>query len=294
VEFKKQIYIFGFQKIVRQADSCYKTSRSSSYRPFLGRCSMQALTRWWQRFAQRSVRHAWGLAPQGGAWILGGLTRPIHNLAKVHTLVALPPPMDADAADPSWLSSHLREHGRAGWRSRRRLNMAFPSFLVQEGSIDFPADLPAEDWVYEVQLDVAQALQLSPDEVNFDFEPDPLTDGLVQRVHWMGCAQSHMAAFKNCTRAAGWRLATVESEMQAAHRGARALRGGVACLLTQAPQDWQFRLDTLGALVYPPEYEHDQVAVDSEAAIEEALQQVMSTSGGPRLVAAGLALKAWL
>ncbi len=254
---------------------------------------MQALARWWQRFAQRSVRHAWGLAPQDGAWVLGGLTRPIHNLAKVHTLVALPAPTDADAADPSWLSPYLRQHGRVGGRSRHRLNMALPGSLVQEGFIDFPVDLPEEDWVYEVQLDVAQALQLSPDEVNFDFEPAPLTDGLVQRVHWMGCAQAQMAAFKNCTRSAGWRLATVESEMQAAQRGARALRGGVASLLTQAPQDWQFRLDALGGLAHPPGHEHGLVSADSEAAIEEALRQVMGTPGGPRLVAAGLALKAW-
>ena len=256
---------------------------------------MQALARWWRRWAQGSVRHAWGLAPQGdGAWVLGGLSRPIYHLAKVQILVALPAPPDLEAGDLSGLSQQLRQHGRSGGRARHRLNLALPLAHLQEGVIDFPADLPEEDWRYEVQLEVAQALQLEPDAVNFDFEPAPLTDGLVQRVHWMGCAQARMAAFKSCTRAAGWRLAAVESELQAAHRGARALRGGVASLMTQAPQDWQFRLDAPGEGPALSEPTQDRVLADSDAAIEEAVRQVMSTPGGPRLVAAGLALKAWL
>ncbi len=256
---------------------------------------MQALARWWQRWAQGSVRHSWGLAPQGeGAWVLGGLTRHIHNLAKVQTLVALPASPNLDASDLSALSQHLRQHGRSGGASRYRLNMALPLALILEGYIDFPADLPEEDWVYEVQLEAAHALQLGLGEVNFDFERAPLTDGLVQRVHWMGCAQARLAAFKSCTRAAGWRLATVETELQAAQRGARALRGGVASLLTQAPQDWQFRLNALDGLPPLQEPAQDSLLPDSDAAIEKALLQVMSTPGGPRLVAAGLALKAWL
>lgn len=114
---------------------------------------MQALTRLWQRWAQGSVRHAWGLAPQGdGAWVLSGLTRPIHSLAKVQTLVALPASPNLDASDLSGLSQHLRQHGRSGGGACHRLNMALPLAMLQEGYIDFPADLPEEDWVYEVQI----------------------------------------------------------------------------------------------------------------------------------------------
>lgn len=253
---------------------------------------MQAWARWWRRWAWGSVRDAWGLAPQNGAWALVGLTRQSPNVVQVATSAVLQPPVGLGTTDPSWLSPCLRQNGQARGGGRYRLNMALPADQLQEGHIDFPADLPPEDWPYEVQLEVSQALQLPPDAVNFDFEPAPSLHGLVQRVHWIGCAQALVSEFKSCARAAGWRLAAVESETQAAQRGARALQGGVASLLTQAPQDWQFRLDTPSRAVHataPP-----QGPPDSDAAIEDALRQVLATPAGPRLVASGLALRAWL
>lgn len=251
---------------------------------------MQALAQWWRRWVRGSARHAWGLAPQAGAWALVGLTQQNPHLARVHALAFLQAPVDQDATDPSWLSPHLRQNGQASGRSHR-LNMALPAVQLQEGHIDFPADFPQEDWPYEVQLEVAQALQLPPEAVNFDFEPAPSTGGLVQRVHWIGCAQALMTDFKSCTRAAGWRLAAVESETQAARRGLLALQGGVASLLTQPSQDWQFRLNHLGGLARP--FAEADVPVDSHEAIEDALRQVLTTPAGPRLVASGLALRAW-
>lgn len=253
---------------------------------------MHALARWWHRWVRASVRHAWGLAPQDGAWVLVGLGRHSPGLVKVHTLATWMPSAAQEVTDWPGLSQHLHQNGRARGGSQHRLNMALPSALVHEGFMDFPADLPQEDWLYEVQLEVAQALQLGPDEVNFDFEPAPATDGLVQRVHWAGCAQTDMTAFKNCARAAGWRLASVETENQAAQRGVRALQGGSVSLLTQAPQDWQFRLSTPEGTA--PSNELSDPSEDSEEAIEKALAQIMRTPGGARLVAAGLALRAWL
>jgi hypothetical protein len=221
---------------------------------------------------------------------LVGLTQQTPHLARVHALAFLQAPVGQDAADPTWLSPHLRQNGQASGRSHR-LNMALPAAQLQEGHIDFPADFPQEDWPYEVQLEVAQALHLPPDAVNFDFEPTSSTGALVQRVHWIGCAQALMTEFKSCTRAAGWRLAAVESETQAARRGLRALQGGVASLLTQPSQDWQFRLNPWGSLARP--LEEVDAPVDSPEAIEDALRQVMNTHAGPRLVASGLALRAW-
>lgn len=252
---------------------------------------MNGLAEWWHRWARSSVRHAWGLAPLESAWVLVGLTRQNATLVKVHTLATSSPTTFSDTSDLSGLSLHLRQQGRSRGRSHDRLNMALPHAFVREGFLDFPVDLPEDNWLYEVQLEVAQALQLEPDEVNFDFEPAPSTDGLVRRVHWAGCAQTQMTAFKNCTRAAGWRLAAVELEYQAAQRGVRALQGGSVSLLTQAPQDWQFRLDTHGAA--GPTSDRTSAPQDSEETIQEALAQIMHTPGGARLVAAGLALKAW-
>ena len=258
---------------------------------------MQTLAQWWRWLSLRSVRHAWGLAPQGEAWTLVGLTRQSQDLAKVHTSVSLQTIEGLVASDLGWLSQHLRQQGRSRGGSRDRLNMALPAAQLREGCIDFPVNVPAQEWQYEVLLEVSQALQLAPDEVSFDFEPAPSTHGLVQRVHWIGCSQARMSEFKSCARAAGWRLAAVESEIQAAQRGVRALQGGVASLLTQSPQDWQFRLSPpIGSIndATPP---HSEVNVDADAdadvEIEQAIQRVMATAAGPRLVASGLALKAW-
>ena len=110
----------------------------------------------------------------------------------------------------------------------------------------------------------------------------------MQRVRWMGCAQSHLIRFKSCTRAAGWRLATVVSETQAAERAVRALQGGVASLLTQPPQDWLFRLNNGN------HSEQTYMPIEPDGVIQEAARQVLATPTGSRLVASGLALKAWL
>lgn len=251
---------------------------------------MNTLARWWHRWAQGTVRHAWGLAPQDGDWVLMGLSRQSADLVKVQTLVTWAPSTAADPSDLTGLSQHLLQHGHAGSGAHLRLNMALPSAMVQEGFIDFPVALPKEDWPEEVQLEVAEALQVAPQEVNFDFEPDPYTDGLVQRVHWVGCTQAQLLAFKSCTRAAGWRLAAVEIENEAALRGLRALRGGSVSLLTQAPQDWQFHLDLLTA---SPGDGQTDLCDESEETVGQALEQIMQTRGGARLVAAGLALRAW-
>lgn len=253
---------------------------------------MQALAQWWRRRSQDAVRHAWGLAPQAGSWVLVGLKRKHQGLAQVHSVHDLQPPVGMDALEPSWLSPHLLHRGRASGGIRHRLNLALPNTQLQEGRIDLPAQLPPKDWPHEVQWEVSQALQLPPDAVHFDFEPDPLTDARVQRLHWIACARSDVQAFKSCTRAAGWRLATVETEMQAAQRAVRVLQGGVDSLLTQAPQDWQFRV---GAPFSPDAQDTPDARglANAPAAMAHSLDHILQTPGRARLVASGLALRAW-
>lgn len=247
-----------------------------------------SLAQGWRHWAAHSVSQAWGLAPQGVVWSLVGLTRQSPTLVRVNTSQSLPIPGGHDPDDLSWLSPKLRHNGRLQGGFAHRLNLALTPTYVQEGFIVLPASLPEEDWPFEIQLEVARVFQVAHDAVSFDFEADAAPHDSVRRIHWIGCAQMHMAAFKNFTRAAGWRLAAVEPEGQAAERGARALQGGVASLLTQAPQDWQFHLKPRGQ-AHP-----EGVSSDSEATLLDALARVLNTPTGARLVASGAALKAWL
>lgn len=250
---------------------------------------MHALAQWWQRRVHDAVKHAWGLAPLEGAWVLVSLKRQQQGLAQVHSVAHLQTPTGMDVSDPSWLGPHLQQNGRASGSTRHRLNLALPAAQWQEGQLDLPTELPPEEWPHEVQWEVSQALQLSPDAVHFDFEPAPLTDGRLQRLHWIACAQAQVLTFKSITRSAGWRLASVEPEMQAAQRAVGVLQGGVSSLLTQAPQDWQFRLGT----PVKANATDTRDPVDSPEAVAQGLQQILMTQSRARLVASGLALRAW-
>jgi hypothetical protein len=78
---------------------------------------------------------------------------------------------------------------------------------VMAGVLELPAEMPRDDWASEVQLEVAQVLGLAPDEVNFDFEADPVSQGLLTRVNWVGCDQVHILALKDAVRRAASELA---------------------------------------------------------------------------------------
>lgn len=75
--------------------------------------------------------------------------------------------------------------------------------------------------------------------------------------------------------------------MDASQRAAQALVGGLPSLLQQAPQDWQFRLNPIWASVASD----DAPLYESRESL--LLQEALTSPMGPRLVAAGLALKAW-
>lgn len=245
---------------------------------------MQSWSRFWQHLVSRSMRQAWGLASDGQDWALVGLSLQKAAGVRVHALekIALIEP-DLTGAGFS--------HGlkQVNVRSRRRISLALDVDEVLTGVLELPAPMAPEDWAIEVQVEVAQLLGLEPDQVNFDFQVDPASEGLLSRVYWVGCDQDRIRALKDSVHMAGWRLDSVEPAWHAAHRAVCHLQGGLASLLTQPAQDWQFDLK-------PPHLSKDPLDawLWTRMGPDPALTQVMQSAVGPRLVAAGLALKAWL
>jgi hypothetical protein len=233
--------------------------------------------------AHRPVSQAWGLACDGSGWALVGLSWHKAAGVRVHALEKIAP-NDSDQ-EGAGFGLGLRQ---VAVRSRQRVSVGLTEDEVIAGVLELPAQLPRDDWAAEVQLEAAQLLGLAPDEVNFDFQPDPVSEGLLSRVHWVGCDQARILALRDGVRSAGWRLDSVEPALHAAQRAACHLKGGLESLLTQAPQDWQFDLT--------PNLSPGQNLRTSELDLgsERVLKQALQSAAGPRLVASGLALKVWL
>ena len=244
---------------------------------------MPSWARFWQQLASRRVRRAWGLASDGQDWALMGLS--FHKVLGIR--VQAMEKIISTGLDPATFgfSDGL---SRVGVRARQQISVALAADKVMAGILELPAELPSDHWVSEVQLEVAQVLGLAPDEVNFDFKADPQGEGLLTRLHWAGCDQVHILALRDAVRTAGWQLHSVEPAGNAAHRAVCHLKGGLDSLLTQAPQDWQFDL-TLDE--YLGQW---QGFGGAHAESDLLLRQALQSAAGPRLVASGLALKAWL
>jgi hypothetical protein len=243
---------------------------------------MQALMRVWQKMGASSTRQAWGLSSNGPEWVLVGLSRAGTNLLRVQSTTLL----QAQTGE-SGLRHALLEAGprKLGWPQKVVMSLDAPDLVT--GRLSCPVEVPEEAWPAEVQLEVAQALNLSPDEVNFDFEAEAMVAGWVRHIRWAGCAKARVAEFQKWTAHAGWRLRSVEPAWDAAERASKMLVGGLPSLMQQAPQDWQFRLSD-----EPRDQPLDAQglwAFDSQGALDELLASPV----GPRLVACGLALKVW-
>lgn len=243
---------------------------------------MPSWSRFWQRVANRPVRQAWGLACDGADWALVGLSWHKSAGVRVDTTEKI-----STATDPEGAGFGLGL-SQVGVRSRQRVSVGLAEDEVIAGVLALPAQLPRDDWAGEVQLEVAQLLGLAPDEVNFDFQPDPVSDGLLSRVHWVGCDQARIRAIRDGVRMAGWQLDSVEPARHAAHRAVCHLKGGLESLLTQAPQDWQFDLTPYLDVGQTP------LSGEFDLGADRVVKQALQTAAGPRLVASGLALKAWL
>lgn len=249
---------------------------------------MPAWLRFWQQWGVRTVRLAWGLAHDGQDWVLVGVFRQGTGGLRVQACVSLRPPAGVPRVDASWLSQALMDAPRQKSMSRPRLTMGLLAQDMVSGQLNCPAQLPQEAWPAEVQLEVAQALNLPADAVNFDFEAEPPGGSEVRQLQWVGCTRALVEDYQQWIRAAhGWQLSCVEPEVDAARRAAQALVGGLPSVLQQAPQDWQFRMG----------FESTSDDLDDEGMADVRwsglLQDALASPAGPRLVAAGLALKAW-
>ena len=247
---------------------------------------MQGWSRLWQRMTSRPLRHSWGLAHDGAGWALVGLVMHKAQSVKVHTNLKIDHAQEQTVV-PGFSAGLRQVNDRAG-RSTRRLHASLSADQMVSGALELPVQWSQDAVASEVQLEVAQMLGLDPQEVNFDFQPEAFSKEGVRRVHWVGCAQSQADLLKKSAQAAHWQIASVEPAWHAAQRAAQHLQGGLVSLLTQPTQDWQFQLPA------------GSVPDDSDDALlgrfgpDFALEQAMKSSAGPRLVASGLALKAWL
>jgi Tfp pilus assembly PilM family ATPase len=194
-----------------------------------------------------------------------------------------------DEQGPSGVVQALQQHALTGGvlQGRPRLNMGLPMDQMVSGVLAISAALEPSDWEADVQVEAARTLGLGPQEICFDWQVAPLSDGEVTQVHWVACRQDAVHLFKQFVRRAGGQLASVEPVQHAAQRAASCLSGGMSVLLTRPVQDWQFDLALL------PDTQVNGAAMVSSLSFDSALREALQTTAGPRLVAAGLALKAW-
>jgi hypothetical protein len=250
--------------------------------------SMQFATWLEQRMGWRSTKQAWGLAPAHQGWWLLGLSQEASRLMGVHTVQFLSGELEDD--DQLGVSHGLRQSGaiRGAFQGRHRVSMGLAMDQVVGGVLAIPVGLGSADCEAEVQLEAARSLDLEPQDISFDWEMTPLSAGAAeQQLRWVACTKGSIERFNQCVRRAGWQLASVEPEVQAAQRAASCLCGGLSVLLTRPVQDWQFDLALL------PDTDVLDTALHSPLTLDTALQEALQSPAGPRLVAAGLALKAW-
>lgn len=243
----------------------------------------------WPWRSSRARKNAWGLAPDGEGWFLVGLSRDPAQRLRVHTAQHLAAPLARQGfRDLPQVMQQLgltRGLSRRPWQARPRVAVGLPSDQWFSGVLDVPMALEASEWMAEVQLEASRVMELGPDEISFDFQSSPVTDGLVVRLHWVACALAVVTQLNQCVRDLGWQLSSMEPSREAARRAAHCLRGGWGSVLTQPVQDWQFDDDAALAL--------GSAGTDGWATLvdEQGLEDALQSMAGPRLVASGLALR---
>lgn len=239
------------------------------------------------RMGWRSAKQAWGLAPDHRGWWLLGLSQEPSRLIGVHTVQFLEGELEDEG--PRGVSHGLLQSGaiRGALRGRHRVNTGLPMDQVVNGVLAIPVGLGPADCEAEVQLEAARTLDLPPQEISFDWQMNALSDGVLDQLLWVACTKASIERFNQCVRRAGWQLASVEPVAQAAQRAVSCLCGGMSVVLTRPVQDWQFDFAML------TDTEATPAGLVSPMTWDQSLQEVLQSPAGPRLVAAGLALKAW-
>lgn len=203
---------------------------------------MRSRLKLWPGFPFRRIISAWGIAMDERGVTLVCLGRSGGGDVRVLQALHLLAPAWAQAPDShhDWLVETLREASVQEVRRHRRLVLALPMDRCQSGVFHAPKGMTPEALQAEVQLEAAQSLNVSPQEVGFDFEVQAAKTAAMQQVHWLACLRSEVQAWQRHTRSAGWRLPAIEHQPQAVQRALRCMRGDVHKLLAQAHQDWQF------------------------------------------------------
>ena len=246
------------------------------------------LASWLQkRWRLRSAQQAWGLAPASEGWFLTRLSREGASYLRLNHFQHLSG--DLDEQGHSGVLQALRQHTSAGgfFKGRPRLNLGLAIDQMVGGVLVSAAGLEPSDWESDVQVEAARALGLQPQEISFDWQVAPLSDGVVRQVHWVACPQDAVLMFKQCARRSGGQLASVEPVQHAAQRAAACLVGGVDAMVTCPVQDWLFDMSVLNNMAHP------QKTSVQWSIQDPTLEDAVKAPLGPCLVAAGLALKAW-
>lgn len=201
------------------------------------------IRRWRTPWRRRSLT-AWGSLLDEQDMLLAALSLQPGGAVRVMVFEAVSAPeglANATARD-NWLVQTLRVPGAHLPARLRTMALALREGRCRQGVLPWPADVPLhpDALAAEVQLEAAAALGVAPEQIGFDFQVHPASESAPLQVHWAACLRSELQHWQRHARSAGWRLPSVEPELQAGRRAAMALCGDPMQHWAVSPQDWQF------------------------------------------------------
>ena len=205
-------------------------------------------------------RQSLGCALSGAGALLMRLARGPEGQVRVAAQwqVDWPVTAEPDPQGAALLPGHQPPHEPPGLRQLLRAQrqqasacmLALPERVVASGQLPWPPHLSEDMIEAEILLEAAQALQLPPASIGYDFEafarhdssPAPPPGSGTTMCRWSAASLDSLSHWRRALRAAGLRLQAVEPQEQAARRALALIEGQDAALWRQAPQDWRFQL----------------------------------------------------